>query len=122
MNHRQSRTRYLLSCADEAKLNNLTGLLGRRKGQPTLISSREAAKGLTKVKAGKSRVKVSLYLIMPDNRKRDIDNVLKAVLDAIGHAEIYHDDSQVDELHVVRGHVEPPGCVDVIIQKIETKK
>ena len=46
MNRRQSRTRYLLSCADEAKLNNLTGLLRRRKGQPTLISSREAAKGL----------------------------------------------------------------------------
>lgn len=38
----------------------------------------------------------------PDRRSRDIDNILKAVMDALQAAGVYHDDTQVDDLHVVR--------------------
>jgi crossover junction endodeoxyribonuclease RusA len=62
-----------------------------------------------------SRVSVALQVTMPDKRKRDLDNVLKAVLDALGHARIYRDDSQVDRLVVERIGIEPPGCVDVFV-------
>ena len=44
MNRRQSKTRYLLSCSNATKLNNLTSLLKRQTGQPALISSTEATK------------------------------------------------------------------------------
>lgn len=64
------------------------------------------------------RLAVSLQLTMPDNRKRDIDNTAKAVLDAIGHAGIWLDDSQVDRLLIERLGIEPPGCVDVIIEEL----
>lgn len=65
-----------------------------------------------------SRLAVSLQLTMPDRRKRDIDNVAKAVLDAIGHAGLWNDDCQVDRLLIERVAVEPPGCVDVIIEEL----
>lgn len=63
-------------------------------------------------------VKLGLELTVPDKRRRDIDNVLKAILDAIGHAGIYEDDSQIVELHVRKVGVEAPGCVDVYLEAI----
>lgn len=63
-------------------------------------------------------VRVAIDLILPDRRRRDIDNVLKPILDAIGHAGIYEDDSQVVSLVVEKRHVEPPGCVDIIISEV----
>ena len=76
---------------------------------------RSAAMGLTdEVFTGP--VQVSLEFTYPDNRRRDLDNVLKAVLDAIGHAGIYADDSQVRRILAEQVDVQPPGCVDVIIE------
>lgn len=48
------------------------------------------------------RLRVRLELHAPDNRRRDVDNSCKAVLDAMTHAEVYGDDSQIDRLEVVR--------------------
>jgi crossover junction endodeoxyribonuclease RusA len=64
------------------------------------------------------RLAVHLELIMPDRRKRDIDNHIKAVLDALQHAGVFCDDDQIDDLRVTRLHVEPPGCVDVTIVEL----
>lgn len=38
----------------------------------------------------------------PDKRRRDLDNVLKSLLDSLQHAEVYNDDSQIDDLHITR--------------------
>ena len=38
----------------------------------------------------------------PDNRRRDIDNVQKALLDALQHGGAYADDSQVVRLEIVK--------------------
>lgn len=38
----------------------------------------------------------------PDRRKRDLDNLIKPVLDALQHAQAYKDDSQIDDLHIRR--------------------
>ena len=35
-----------------------------------------------------------------DKRRRDIDNILKAPLDAMAHAGLYEDDSQIERLAV----------------------
>jgi crossover junction endodeoxyribonuclease RusA len=49
------------------------------------------------------RLAVRLYVEPPDTRIRDIDNLPKAILDALTKAKVWMDDSQVDALHVVRG-------------------
>ena len=43
---------------------------------------------------------------MPDRRRRDLDNIKKALLDALTHAGVYKDDSQIDDLRVIR---QPPS-------------
>lgn len=43
----------------------------------------------------------------PDRRRRDLDNLLKAPLDAMQSAGLYVDDYQIDHIDLRRG-----GCVD----------
>lgn len=64
------------------------------------------------------RLRLGVLLTMPDNRRRDIDNVLKALLDALGHAGVYDDDSQIDRITVIRGPVVPPGAAVIEIHEI----
>jgi crossover junction endodeoxyribonuclease RusA len=47
-------------------------------------------------------LRVTLHIHPPDNRKRDIDNVIKIILDSLQCARVYVDDHQVQELHVYR--------------------
>lgn len=68
----------------------------------------------------RGRLAASIELTPPDRRKRDIDNHIKAVLDALMHAGVFVDDSQIDKLIVTRMHVESPGCCDVTITELET--
>ena len=63
-------------------------------------------------------VAVNLHLHSPTRRKFDVDNYLKAILDALTHARIWDDDSLVDELHIFRGKVKKDGCVVVDIAKM----
>jgi crossover junction endodeoxyribonuclease RusA len=44
-------------------------------------------------------VKVTIIMYQNDKRKRDIDNVLKVLLDAM-NGIVYIDDSQIIELHI----------------------
>lgn len=46
-------------------------------------------------------VKKIVHFHFPDKRKRDIDNCAKAVLDCCTGV-LYHDDSQVSELHLYK--------------------
>ncbi len=38
----------------------------------------------------------------PDRRRRDIDNILKCLLDSLQHAEVYKDDYQIDKIMIQR--------------------
>ena len=49
------------------------------------------------------RLSVTITLYAPNKRKYDIDNRVKAVLDAFTHAGVWVDDEQVDMLMVIRG-------------------
>ncbi len=53
------------------------------------------------------RLAVLVELLMPDNRRRDIDNYQKSTLDALKHARVYNDDCLIDDLHVKRAGVDP---------------
>lgn len=53
-------------------------------------------------KFGGQPVVVTIEAWFPDLRKRDLDNLLKAPLDALTHAGVYEDDSQIVGLHITR--------------------
>lgn len=55
----------------------------------------------------------------PDRRRRDLDNITKALLDALEHGGIYEDDSQIDRLAIERARVVPDGKVIVHISEAE---
>ena len=80
----------------------------RRVGSRTLIS-REGRRFRDRVMAilaamrvrpltGQLAVEVDAY--PPDNRRRDIDNIQKALLDAMQHGGAYADDSQIVRLSI----------------------
>lgn len=48
------------------------------------------------------RVKVTIEAWMPDRRRRDLDNILKSLLDSLTYAGVWDDDSQVDDLRIYR--------------------
>lgn len=65
------------------------------------IQYREAVKNTIKLAEPiTGNLSVTVYLYPPDKRKRDIDNPLKALLDAMTHAGAWADDSQIKQLRV----------------------
>jgi crossover junction endodeoxyribonuclease RusA len=65
---------------------------------------------------GRLHMVVKLY--PPDKRKRDIDNVLKALLDAIAKGGLMVDDNQVKKLDIeMMDSIE--GAVEVYVQEIK---
>ena len=71
-----------------------------------------------KINKMSGRLKVRVLVNPPDNRKRDIDNLTKALFDSLTHAGAYNDDSQIDEFTVVRLDAIKGGKVKVIIKEI----
>jgi len=65
------------------------------------------------------RLSVRIEAQPPDRRVRDLDNLPKAVLDALTHAGIWVDDSQVDELSVIRLQPVHGGCIRVVVRMLE---
>ena len=83
----------------------------RRVGARTLISRggrafRQAVCAILRARGvrpldGPLDVKITVH--PPDKRRRDIDNVLKSLLDALQHGGAYADDSQIIRLVVEKG-------------------
>ena len=64
-------------------------------------------------------VELNIQLYPPDNRRRDVDNVLKCVLDTLTVAGLYNDDSQVKKLIIEKLEPMPPhGLAVLMIEKI----
>ena len=43
-------------------------------------------------------IKMTIDAYPPDRRRRDLDNILKCILDSLQHAQVYRDDSQIKDL------------------------
>jgi len=65
--------------------------------------------GLERPRPITTGVAVDLRVHPPDRRRRDLDNVLKAVLDAVVKAGILEDDSQVQRLAMAWGPPDSQG-------------
>ncbi len=63
---------------------------------------------------GDANIAIELVACAPCKRKRDLDNLLKAPLDALTHAGVMDDDSQIQSLTITRGSiVRPTGMLMV---------
>lgn len=49
-----------------------------------------------------ARLAVHIEAWVPDRRRRDLDNILKAAMDSLTHAGVWADDEQIDSLTIVR--------------------
>lgn len=67
------------------------------------------------------RLAIRIDACPPDRRRRDLDNILKSLLDALVHARVLEDDSLIDELSVFRRPPDSPGSVFVVITQLENK-
>ena len=65
---------------------------------------------------GPLSVQVEVY--PPDDSRRDIDNLQKALLDALAHGGAYEDDSQIESLSIDKAEVVPGGRTIVRIRKL----
>lgn len=65
------------------------------------------------------RLGICLDAYPPDKRRRDLDNILKPLLDSLVHAGLIEDDSQFDELHVLRKPACKPGLIHTTIFSLE---
>jgi crossover junction endodeoxyribonuclease RusA len=70
-------------------------------------------------KFGIQRLKVLIHLHPKDKRKIDLDNRLKACLDALQDAGVFDDDEQIDHLTIQRATIKSGGGATVAIEAID---
>lgn len=74
--------------------------------------------GLNGIRTHQGRIKAVVTLHGATKRNFDVDNFMKGIGDALTHARVYRDDSQIDELVVKRGEIIRGGQVDVELYEI----
>lgn len=72
----------------------------RAKTYPQMSKHALEMQHVLPAKTLKCNVQVIINATPPDNKRRDLDNLLKASLDAMTHCGIYEDDSQIQELTI----------------------
>jgi len=65
-------------------------------------------------------VTLTLRVYFENARRQDLDNILKAAADA-GNGLIWHDDSQIAELHVYRGYDAKRPRVEVAVDILDDR-
>ena len=79
------------------------------------IQAQAIAEGWSLWLGRSERLAVRINAIPPDKRRRDLDNMLKPMLDALTHAGLWDDDSQIDDLHICR---HPPRAGGLMIVEV----
>lgn len=88
---------------------------GRRYGEAATI----ACAGQNRpVRPLSGRLGVEVLASPPDRRKRDLDNLLKPVLDALTRGGVIKDDGLIDDLRIVRQVPSDGGFIRVTVRVI----
>ncbi len=61
---------------------------------------------------------VTIECFMPDKRRRDLDNLLKPLLDVMGEYKVYEDDSQICDLRIFKGTDGDKGTVRIKVKEL----
>ena len=77
--------------------------------------------GMRKPPSG-GRIALAMDAFPPDHRRRDLDNIQKPVLDALEHAGVYADDSQIDLLVTRRREAVPDGRLLVTVDELPLRR
>lgn len=100
---------------------------GRRKGGGEFLTAKAKEfievvhiEALSKPRL-EGEISVAILAYPPDKRKRDLDNVLKVLLDALESADVFDDDSQVARI-VIERQEGCEGTVVVIVEEFKTKE
>lgn len=86
---------------------------GRKYQSAACVAIIEQLRRLPKPSTELAAVEITLY--PPDARRRDIDNYNKALFDALTHAGVWEDDSQIKRMLVEWGPTVPKGKVEITI-------
>ena len=86
----------------------LISAAGRQYRSDATMAARSAERAF-------GRLYVTIHAHPPDHRRRDLDNLLKAPLDALQHAGVIADDSHIDDLRIIREPVIAGGRLMVEI-------
>lgn len=106
-------------------VNNLTAMVRGRKimserGRKYRIDAQAAVLTshglLTPIQ---SPVSVSIFAAPPDRRRRDLDNLNKAVLDSLVNCRVIADDSQIHRLSIEWEPIKKGGGVTVKVNPLE---
>jgi crossover junction endodeoxyribonuclease RusA len=96
---------------------------GRKYRTAIVASARKAIgdRGGVCVFAPSQRLRVAAELCPPESLVAawDIGNREKGLMDGLTHARVWHDDSQIDDLHLFRGLATKNGEARVLITVIE---
>jgi crossover junction endodeoxyribonuclease RusA len=68
---------------------------------------------------GDKRLAIQIMIHPRDKRRFDLDNLLKAILDALMKAGMYNDDSQIDYIEIARGEQVDGGKTVVYLYEDE---
>jgi len=71
---------------------------------------------------GSAPLGISVMIHPRSKRKFDLDNTLKAILDALMKANVYDDDSQFEYIEIARGEAKDGGSAVVHIYEIESEE
>ncbi|HDT4632322.1 TPA: RusA family crossover junction endodeoxyribonuclease [Klebsiella pneumoniae] len=61
------------------------------------------------------RIRITIHAAPPDNRKRDLDNLPKAVFDALTSAGFWLDDGQIDDMRIKRCQAIKGGMLVLVV-------
>ena len=84
---------------------------------PRVLISRDGRKyreavvsllGEQKIQPFEDAVELTVDAYPPDNRRRDVDNLLKCFLDSFTYGGLYRDDSQVRKITITKREPMPP--------------
>lgn len=64
---------------------------------------------------GNARLQAIITIFPKDRRKQDLDNRLKSLLDSLGNAGVFDDDSQFDKIEIGRGVIKSGGGCTIVI-------
>jgi crossover junction endodeoxyribonuclease RusA len=65
-----------------------------------------------------STISLTMYAYPPDQRKRDVDNIIKPAVDSLVRGGLLQDDSQISRLLIERRGIIKQGKVIMIIEEI----